>query len=198
MTLPGAEGAAWRGRPLGHVGAKKLMKLFDNDKSGAIDFYEFAALHQFVNVMQNAFFVGDADKGGTLDSREIYTALQAGGFPIGYYQAIQGYYERYDTTKKGLDFLGFMCLVADIATVRKEFSLVDRDYDGRISFDEVLEITSVVTSDAARKRSKATSTTTTTTHPTTTTKPTPSHTSKPAPPAKGRHGKGNKDDCIIA
>jgi len=49
--------------------------------------------------MQHAFFVGDADKGGTLDSKEIYTALQAGGFQINYYDAVKGYFERYETKK---------------------------------------------------------------------------------------------------
>eukprot|EP01087_Luapelamoeba_hula_P008426 TRINITY_DN20_c0_g1_i3.p1 TRINITY_DN20_c0_g1~~TRINITY_DN20_c0_g1_i3.p1 ORF type:complete len:431 (+),score=93.26 TRINITY_DN20_c0_g1_i3:69-1295(+) len=215
MTLPGEQGAPWRGRPLGAMGAKKLMRLFDMDKSGNIDFYEYAALHQFVNVMQKAFWVGDADKGGTLDSRgmcfltsamekneklflltclnntiqEIHAALQAGGFQISYNAAL-AYFNKYDATKKGLDFLSFMCMVADVAQVRKAFSMVDRDYDGRITFDEALEmVTEVTAKKKAPTVSRPTTATTTTTRPTTTRPPPATHSSS--------HKKKHQEECIV-
>jgi len=56
--------------------ARKLVKIFDRDYSGTIDFYEYASLHKFITCMQHAFIAGDTDKNGTLDSREIHNALR--------------------------------------------------------------------------------------------------------------------------
>jgi len=64
------------GKPLGMETAKKVVKVFDKDYSGAVDFYEFAAVYQFMIKMQQAFESSDKDKSGYLDSNEIYGALQ--------------------------------------------------------------------------------------------------------------------------
>eukprot|EP01091_Cochliopodium_minus_P019845 TRINITY_DN846_c0_g1_i1.p1 TRINITY_DN846_c0_g1~~TRINITY_DN846_c0_g1_i1.p1 ORF type:complete len:144 (-),score=39.69 TRINITY_DN846_c0_g1_i1:319-750(-) len=42
--------------PLGFEVAQKLVRVFDKDKSGTIDFYEYAAMHKFLALMQGAFF----------------------------------------------------------------------------------------------------------------------------------------------
>jgi len=43
-------------KPIGIDTARKLIAIFDRDKNGNIDFYEYAALHKFLTTMQQAFF----------------------------------------------------------------------------------------------------------------------------------------------
>ena len=64
--------------------AKKLVKVFDVDKSGSISFEEYAALHQFVMSMQAAYYQHDRDNSGKLDKAEVLQALMSGtGFEEG-------------------------------------------------------------------------------------------------------------------
>lgn len=89
--------------PLGFDTAAKLVRVFDKDRSGSIDFYElsegrerrrctvvdlpffarYAAMHKFLSLMQHAFFQGDTDRSGRLDAREIHTALGVGRMTVG-------------------------------------------------------------------------------------------------------------------
>jgi hypothetical protein len=43
------------GRPLGYPIALKLVKVFDRDRNGNIDFREYVTLHMFLKLMQQAF-----------------------------------------------------------------------------------------------------------------------------------------------
>jgi hypothetical protein len=47
-------------------------------QQGSVDFYEYATLHKFLGLMQQAFFAGDRDRTGFLDCQEIFTALGVG------------------------------------------------------------------------------------------------------------------------
>jgi len=40
--------------------AVKLIKVFDRDGSGTIDFYEYASLHKFITSLQTAFTTADS------------------------------------------------------------------------------------------------------------------------------------------
>jgi len=68
------------GKPLGPETAAKFIKVYDRDNTKTIDFNEYVALHQMLEKLSNAFFSADADRSGTLDAREIYTAIQNAGF----------------------------------------------------------------------------------------------------------------------
>lgn len=68
------------GKPLGPETAAKFIKVYDRDNTKSIDFNEYVALHQMLEKLSNAFFSADADRSGTLDSREIYNAIQQAGF----------------------------------------------------------------------------------------------------------------------
>jgi hypothetical protein len=68
------------GKPLGPEIAAKFIKVYDRDNTKSIDFNEYVALHQMLEKLSNAFFTADADRSGTLDAREIYTAIQQAGF----------------------------------------------------------------------------------------------------------------------
>merc|ERR1712232_311311 len=66
--------------------AIKLVKVFDKDRSGTIDFIEYASMHQFITLMQKSFTQADRDRNGSLDAHEIHAALQSSGFTIGFVQ----------------------------------------------------------------------------------------------------------------
>lgn len=63
------------GQRLSAATAKELVKNFDLDRSGEIEFVEFAALNQFVLNLHQGFQATDRDRSGKLDASEIITAL---------------------------------------------------------------------------------------------------------------------------
>eukprot|EP01104_Vermistella_antarctica_P018827 TRINITY_DN7131_c0_g1_i1.p2 TRINITY_DN7131_c0_g1~~TRINITY_DN7131_c0_g1_i1.p2 ORF type:complete len:140 (-),score=31.24 TRINITY_DN7131_c0_g1_i1:393-812(-) len=75
ITAHEMTGAQYGGAPLRYETAVKLIKVFDRDYSGTIDFYEYASLHKFICAMSHAFIQNDRDRNGTLDSQEILGAL---------------------------------------------------------------------------------------------------------------------------
>lgn len=69
--------------------ANKLIRVFDKDGSGQIEFREYCALHQFLNAMQNAFFAADRDRSGYIDANEMFAAVSGAGFQLSF-NTIQG------------------------------------------------------------------------------------------------------------
>jgi len=120
------------GQPLGLEVATKLIKVFDKDQSGSIEFVEYAILHQFLNVIQNAFFTADANRSGTIDAREIYTALQTAGFTLNF-NTVQAAVTKFDTSKTGLNFQQFLLLCSHLSHLRSIFDWNDAQRSGRIS-----------------------------------------------------------------
>jgi len=125
-------GIQFNQRPIGMVVAQKLVKVFDKDMSGEIDFKEYAALHQFLTTMQNVFFQADEDRSGTIDAREIFSALTGAGFQLSF-PTITACVNKFDTTRRGLDFPTFLYLCAHLAHLRSIFEWNDPQNTGRIS-----------------------------------------------------------------
>jgi len=121
------------GKQLGHATAKKLIKVFDKNYSGSIDFAEYAALHQFLLKMQAAFFAADQDRSGYLDYREIYNALVQAGFQLSM-PTVQAVCQKYDTSKKGLNWDHFLQCCALLATTRSIFEWNDSQKSGKVTF----------------------------------------------------------------
>ncbi len=112
---------AFGGKPLGLETAKKLISVFDRDKSATIDINEYAVLHKFLTAMQNAFFAADKDRNGTLDAQEIYTAVVSAGFTL-QFNALQAFYRKYTVGKPGMDFVSFISMITTIALVRVSYT----------------------------------------------------------------------------
>ena len=64
------------GKPMGLEIAKRLIRIFDADKNGEIDFPEYCSLHSFLGRVYNSFIVADTDKSLRLDPPEILGAMQ--------------------------------------------------------------------------------------------------------------------------
>lgn len=131
------------GKPLGLETAKKLIKVFDKDYSGHIDFNEFCSLHQFINKMQNAFFSSDADRSGYLDSKEIFGAITSAGFQLSY-PTVQAICQKYDTLRNGnITIESFIQICAHLASVRSIFEWNDTTKTGKatLTYDQLAHIT---------------------------------------------------------
>lgn len=125
--------------------AIKLVRIFDVDGNGQIDFREYASLHKFLLSMQQVFSMGDKDRNGRLDSREIHEALRTGGFNMSY-NTSHALYRKYDTTGYGLDMAQWIALVAHVAMTRTAFETRDRERKGQIvfNFDQLLEFSAAI------------------------------------------------------
>jgi len=131
----------FNGAPLGLPVANKMIQVFDRDRSNNIAFYEYAALHKFMMVLQNAFFAGDRDRSGRLDSREIHVALGVAGFQLSL-NTVQALTRKYDTTGYGITFPDFLMVCATVAQARSLFEAKDTRRTGQLSFslDQLLEL----------------------------------------------------------
>eukprot|EP01120_Amphizonella_sp_Union-15-10_P000885 TRINITY_DN1094_c0_g1_i2.p1 TRINITY_DN1094_c0_g1~~TRINITY_DN1094_c0_g1_i2.p1 ORF type:complete len:229 (-),score=29.32 TRINITY_DN1094_c0_g1_i2:36-722(-) len=129
-------------RPLGFPCAVKILRAFDKDNSGTIDFREYVALHGFLQTISNAFLMADRDRSGTLDAYEIYNALVGAGFQLSQ-PTVSAICRRYSNTAMGLTFDYFLMAVAHLAIVRSIFEWNDVSRVGRISltFDQLANIT---------------------------------------------------------
>jgi len=135
---------AFNGRPIGFDIAHKLVAVFDKDRSGSIDFTEYATLHSFLTSMQQAFSSADTDRSGTLDAREIHTALRNSGFHVLDFNAVNSLFRKYNKRGHGVDFASFLAIAADVALLRSRFEVADTDRDGwvRINLNNLIEMTS--------------------------------------------------------
>lgn len=120
------------GIPLGYENALKLVKVFDRDRSGGIDFQEYATLHKFITSMQDVFARTDTDRNGTLDAREIHGALAQSGFQLSF-QAVSALFQRHAKGQFGIHFPAFLSLAADIALMKSQFEWRDTAKQGRIT-----------------------------------------------------------------
>ena len=82
ISAPELATVVFGGKPIGVPTATKLIKVFDRDNSGTIDFREYAALNQYLMNMFNAFANADRDRSGFVDTNEIHQAMSAAGFQL--------------------------------------------------------------------------------------------------------------------
>jgi Ca2+-binding EF-hand superfamily protein len=130
------------GRVLGLDTARQLIKVFDRDYSGSVDFNEFATLNQFILKMQSAFQNADRDRSGYLDATEIHGALTGAGFQLSL-PTVQAITTKFAIPQKGVTFDAFLQLCAHLATVRSIFEWNDAQRTGRVSlsYDQLAHIT---------------------------------------------------------
>eukprot|EP01133_Synstelium_polycarpum_P009275 gene9275-10878_t len=112
------------GTPLGIDTASKLIKVFDSNKNGAIDFYEYAALHQFVNLLHRCFVANDRNYSGTIDAQEIHMALATAGFQLPFH-TVNLYFLKVSPTGMGILFTQYLGICASIALTRSLFEWND-------------------------------------------------------------------------
>jgi len=120
---------------LTHIGigvANKLIRVFDKDGSGNIDFRGYCALHQFLNAMQTAFFGADRDRSGFIDANEMFAAVSGAGFQLSL-PTIQALAAKFAIPGRGVDFPNYLFMCAHLAHLRSIFEWNDTDRDGRVT-----------------------------------------------------------------
>lgn len=146
MTYPG------RNDTIGPTLASKAVDLFDKDKSGSIDIYEYGAFFGFLYQLQCAFYENDRDKSGFLDSREVWSALDRVGFKLEY-KAVDAWFKKYTkltksgfdkSAKSGLNMNDFFFMVMDMALVKDKIQRLGKKdtVTGKttVDFDAVFQI----------------------------------------------------------
>jgi Ca2+-binding EF-hand superfamily protein len=115
--------------------AERMIRMYDRNSSGSIDFYEFQQLHQFIQQMQQGFRSRDRDNSGSLDAGEVYTALQASGYQITQ-PTFDTLMRKFDTQRRGcLSFDGYIELSIALSTARNVFAFYDRQRTGQVTFN---------------------------------------------------------------
>jgi Ca2+-binding EF-hand superfamily protein len=129
-------------KPVGLDLAKYLIKAFDKDYTGNIEFQEFASLHQFMKNMQTAFTTADQDRSGFLDAREIHGAVVQAGFQLSL-PTVQAISAKFGTPQRGVSFDQFLMICSHLAGVRTIFEYNDQQRSGRVTFtmDQLAHIT---------------------------------------------------------
>uniref|UniRef100_A0A6B2LHS4 EF-hand domain-containing protein n=1 Tax=Arcella intermedia TaxID=1963864 RepID=A0A6B2LHS4_9EUKA len=119
--------------PIGMEVAAKLVQVFDSDRNGKIDFVEYASMHKFISHMRQAFLNADADKSGRIEAKEIFEALRGAGFNYLTLPTVQELLNKFDKSRRGLDWREFLMMVAHIAHVRSVFQWNDTKKTGQIT-----------------------------------------------------------------
>jgi len=142
ITAAEIQSCTFGGVPLGFDLAQKLVRVFDKKRDGQIDFYEYAAMHKFLALMQQAFFAGDIKRNGRLDAREIHIALGVGHMTISY-PAIESLYNFYNKDGYGCTFQDFLKMCTHIARAKSVFEWEDVGRTGTIAinFEKFLQMT---------------------------------------------------------
>jgi len=117
-------------KPLGLTVATKLVKVFDKDQSGTIEFNEYVALQRFLEDMQNAFFIADKTNTVTIDAQQVHAAFSQAGFDVSM-GTVQASVKKYSQTG-GLDFPSFLFLCAHFAHCRSIYEWNDPQQTGQM------------------------------------------------------------------
>ncbi|KAK5579917.1 hypothetical protein RB653_009606 [Dictyostelium firmibasis] len=131
--------------PLGIETSTKLIRVFDVDKSGQIDFYEYAALHQFINILYANFLANDRNRSGTIDAHEIHRALGTTGFNLPFH-TVNLLFLKVSPRGYGLKFSDFLGLCSTIAIARSLFEAHDPMRTGiaHLNINQLYDIVSLV------------------------------------------------------
>jgi len=142
VTAMELAGISFNGAPLGLVAASKLLNVFDKDRSGNVNFHEYAALHKFLTVLQGAWFQADRDRSGRLDSNEVTTAIATAGFKLSA-TTVKSLVSNYDKTGQyGITFEQFLMICATAAHVKTLFEIKDPAGKGSltVNYEELVDI----------------------------------------------------------
>ncbi|KAF2482261.1 hypothetical protein BDY17DRAFT_298221 [Neohortaea acidophila] len=129
---------------------KMMIRMFDTDRSGTINFDEFCGLWGFLAAWRGLFDRFDVDKSGSISLREFEDALVAFGYRLSpqFVQLLFGTYARTHSRGRGddgerervLSFDLFVQACISLKRMTDVFKKYDTDRDGYItlSFEEFL------------------------------------------------------------
>jgi len=122
------------GIPLGEENARKLIKIFDKDRSYSIDFREYTALHQYILAMQQQFMNADRDRSGFLSFQEVTLVCQQAGFSISPV-AMNLLFQKYCRDARGLSFGQYLGMCGEMGGIRSKFEWADPRRTGMVTLN---------------------------------------------------------------
>jgi len=129
-------------KPLGFDLARQLLKVFDKDNSGSLQFYEFASLYHVLTLLLQTFNT-IPKSGNSVPTQNVLAPLQGLGFPITQ-DGLTAFAGRYEPPLQGqLSWDAFLALGVYLSRVRSLFEWSDTDKDGKITltFEQLAQLT---------------------------------------------------------
>ena len=118
--------------------AERLIKMFDKDSTGAIEFNEFKAAHKFIGQMADGFRQRDADGSGLLEANEVREALALSGYHLSG-PAFDLLMKKFGKARSGgvlsLDFGSYIDLSILLGSTARVYGFYDRNRSGLVTFD---------------------------------------------------------------
>ncbi|KAL9063736.1 MAG: hypothetical protein Q9157_008105, partial [Trypethelium eluteriae] len=114
---------------------RMMIRMFDVDRSGTIDFDEFCGLWGFLSAWRGLFDRFDTDRSGSISLAEFGEALVAFGYRLSpqFVRLLYGTYERGDGRGGGLSFDLFVQACISLKRMTDVFKKYDDDRDGYIT-----------------------------------------------------------------
>jgi len=127
---------------------KMLMGIFDTDRSGTINYTEFAGLWKYISDWQNVFRHFDRDRSGSIEGRELAEALRSFGYNLSppLLTLIEHKYASALSTgygpPPGITFDRFVRACVVVKTLTEAFQRVDNDGDGwvQLNYEQFMSI----------------------------------------------------------
>ncbi|KAF1951838.1 EF-hand [Byssothecium circinans] len=123
----------------GHT-VKMMIRMFDTDRSGSINFEEFCGLWGFLSAWRGLFDRFDADRSGSISYAEFSEALVAFGYRLSpnFVRLLYSTYDRRNDNNMSFDLFVQACI--SLKRMTDVFKKYDDDRDGYItlSFEEFL------------------------------------------------------------
>ncbi|KAI7697713.1 Programmed cell death protein 6 [Sarcoptes scabiei] len=142
ITSTELQGALSNGtwKPFNPETVRLMIAMFDKDRTGSINFDEFANLWRYVTDWLNCFRSFDRDNSGNIDPKELRQALTTFGYRFSD-NFLDILMKRYDREGKGhVTFDDFIQLCVQLQTLTNAFRQFDTDMDGwiKISYEQFL------------------------------------------------------------
>uniref|UniRef100_A0A7S4I862 EF-hand domain-containing protein n=1 Tax=Vannella robusta TaxID=1487602 RepID=A0A7S4I862_9EUKA len=112
-----------------------MVKIFDIDRNGTIEFNEFVHLFKYINVMRQSFESFDSRKQGFLTFEQTQAALTNARYDFSDPKTFQMLYRRFCNKPQGMTFEDFMQMAIFLGNLRTLFTLHDTDKRGSIQLN---------------------------------------------------------------
>lgn len=128
--------------PFNEETCRLMIGMFDRDKNGTIDIYEFSSLWNYIQDWKRCFDSFDLDRSGTIDANELHQAFQRFGYRLSMNFA-QLVIRRFDRNGVGtINFDDFIQACVMLKSLTDSFRLKDTEQAGVVNlhYEQFLEM----------------------------------------------------------